>query len=314
MKPTAFVVTLGLLVIFTPTTGNAQTAPARLPTFEVASVKPSNPNPPDVMSGLARMSPRGGRLTVANFPLRLLIRAAYGLQDSQLVGGPSDLLSQKFDIVAKAEDGAGQNAKDLLLMLRPLITERFKLKAHTELRESSIYALIRSRSDGTLGPEMKASTSDCASRAEEAQQRMLALENEGPAAMMKALAAGPIPCAMTPVMPPPGGAVPTSLGLRGNGLPVAALIELLTQMTGRTVVDKTGLYGLYDWELHFDPEVVRRMAGQFGTNLPMPTNLPPADSPALLTAIQEQLGLKLESQKGPVEHLVIDNIEGPTAD
>ena len=79
------------------------------------------------------------------------------------------------------------------------------------------------------------------------------------------------------------------------------------------MVDGTGLTGLYDWELHFDPEVFRRVAGHAGLNFP-PGPPVPSDSPSLMTAIQEQLGLKLEARRGPVDHLVIEHVEAPAPD
>ena len=196
-------------------------------------------------------------------------------------------------------------------MLKSLLVERFKLKTHTETKEMPVYALIVARSDGKLGSDLKPSTSDCSNQAE-LQKRMEALSKEGPAAMAKAMRGPAIPCTVMPAM----GATPGNFGMRGNGQPMTTLMQLLTQATGRTVVDKTGLTGLYDWELHFDPEVMLRMAAQAGVNIPAgaAANLPPSESPALLTALQEQLGLKLDSQRGPVEILAIDSVEAPTAD
>jgi len=97
---------------------------------------------------------------------------------------------------------------------------------------------------------------------------------------------------------------------------MTGLTQFLTQVTGRMVHDKTGLTGLYDFELRFDPQVLMAMLPQLGLNIPSAAtaNLPPSDSPALLTALQEQLGLKLDSQKGPVEVLVIDSVEMPEPD
>ena len=96
------------------------------------------------------------------------------------------------------------------------------------------------------------------------------------------------------------------------------LTTLLTLVTGRTVIDKTGLTGLYDWELRFDPTVfIAAIAQQAGINIPaLPANATTlfADSPSLLTALNEQLGLKLDSQRGPVEVLVIDSAELPEPD
>ena len=98
---------------------------------------------------------------------------------------------------------------------------------------------------------------------------------------------------------------------------MSALVQqLLTTVTGRVVVDKTGLSGLYDWELRFDPQVFLALLPQLGINIPgtAANALPTSDSPALLTALQEQLGLKLDAQRGPVEVLVIDSAELPQPD
>jgi len=105
-------------------------------------------------------------------------------------------------------------------------------------------------------------------------------------------------------------------GMRGNGQAMIGLTKFLTQVTGRMVHDKTGLTGLYDFELRFDPQVLMAMLPQLGLNIPSAAtaNLPASDSPALLTALQEQLGLKLDSQKGPVEVMVIDSAEMPEPD
>ena len=276
--------------------------------FEVASIKPSAPTPGDIMSSIPRMVPGNGRLTVTNLPLRLLIRIAHEVQDFQISGGPPDLMLAKFDITAKAEDGTAPTTTDTLAMLRVLLADRFKLKTHTESKEAPIYALVLARGDGKLGPDLKPSTSDCAGKEAETQKRVEELAKGGPAAAASLLSGPPIPCTMMPMLAGAG-----SFGMRGNGQKLEVLLALLTQATGRTVVDKTGLTGLYDFELKFDPEVMLRMASQLGLNIPTP-NLPPSDSPALLTAIQEQLGLKLDSQRAPVDMLVIDHVEAPTPD
>jgi uncharacterized protein (TIGR03435 family) len=261
------------------------------------------------MSGIPRVVPGNGRLTMTNLPLRLLIRIAFETQDFQISGGPSDLMTSKFDIAAKAEDGAAPTSKELLGMLRTLLAERFKLKAHIEPRESSIYALVLARGDGRLGANLKPSTSDCVGKEAETQKRVESLTQGGAAAAVNLLSGPPIPCTVLPMLAGPG-----SFWMRGNGQPLAILIQLLTQAAGRTVVDRTGLTGLHDFELKFDPEVMLRMVAQAGVNLPTPAKLPPSDSPALLTAIQEQLGLKLDSQRGPVDMLVVDHVEAPALD
>jgi uncharacterized protein (TIGR03435 family) len=101
--------------------------------------------------------------------------------------------------------------------------------------------------------------------------------------------------------------------MRSDGQPLLIMVQLLTQATGRIVKDKTGLTGLYDWEIKFDPQVLMQMASQIGVNLPPGVTLPPSDNPSLLTALREDLGLKLESERGPVDVLVIDSAELPEA-
>ena len=113
---------------------------------------------------------------------------------------------------------------------------------------------------------------------------------------------------MMPMMGPDG------FGMRGNAQSLMVLVALLTQATGKIVQDRTGLTGLYDFELRFDPEVLLRAASQFGINVPAGATLPGSDNPPLLTAIREQLGLKLDSDKGPIEVLVIDSAEMPAPD
>ena len=108
----------------------------------------------------------GGRYNAINIPLRLLIMHSYRLQEPQLVGAPEWIASERFDIVAKAEGefippNPADTPSRVQLMMQPLLEERFKLKVHREPSEVPIYALVRARSDGKLGPELKPSTVDC---------------------------------------------------------------------------------------------------------------------------------------------------------
>jgi bla regulator protein blaR1 len=295
------------------------TKPAAPVSFEVASVKPSDPNASgNVFGAIPSMRPQGaGGIAASNMPLRLLIRMAYGgLQDFQIVGGPSWQMTSKFDIAAKTPEGTTIASPDMQSMMKTLLADRFKLKTHTETRELPIYALMIARSDGKLGPDIKPSSSDCSNAAADAQKRAEELAKGGGSALLSMLAKGEtIPCMIMPAINPSN---PTAgFGLRGNGQAMSGLTQLLTQVTGRIVHDKTGLTGLYDFELRFDPQVLMAMLPQLGINVPAPgANAAPnpSDSPALLTALQEQLGLKLDSQKGPVEVLVIDSAEMPQPD
>ena len=236
--------------------------------------------------------------------------------------------SQKFDIVAKAaDDVSATDTSPLMPMLKSLLMDRFKLKAHMETREMPIETLVIARSDGKLGPGLRPSTSDCTSAgAQEDQQKRaqaaLSALKGSPSALAGILPkpGEAVPCAMMPMIGgvpgAPGAAAggSPSFGLRGNGQSLRVLVQLLSQATGKKVQDKTGLTGLYDFELSFDPEVLLRMTSQIGLNMPVPANLPPSDSPSLLTALREQLGLKLDSTRGPVEVLVIDSADMPMPD
>lgn len=318
MKTIVCVVCLAMACGVARVSLQAQAASPAPIAFEVASVKISDPNAAGPLpGGIPMMRPQGrGGLAMSNMPLRLLIRMAYGVQDFQIIGGPSWQTSNKFDITAKAAEGTTQGTPDMLPMLKALLADRFKLKTHTESRELPVYALVVSRGDGTLGDKMKPSTSDCSNAAGDAQKRAEAIAKGGPDALAAIM---PRPgttwkCAMMPAIDPSNPSA--GFGLRADGQPLTVLTQLLAQTTGRSVIDKTGLTGLYDWELRFDPQVFLAMLPQLGINLPgaAASALPFSDSPSLLTALQEQLGLKLDSQRGPVDVLVIDSAELPEPD
>jgi uncharacterized protein (TIGR03435 family) len=272
----------------------APQTPGAGPAFEVASVKPNNSADNRVMMAVQP----GGRFTATNITLKMLIRNAYQLQDFQIVGGPSWMSSDRFDIVAKAEDGAPQETPSLdrtgpnrtQLMIRALLAERFQLVAHNEERELPIYALVLARSDGKLGPDLRKSEVDCN-------------------AMFAAGRGRGMP---PPPAPPQPGERP-QCGIRigmGNmaigGALMSQIAQGLANFLGRTVQDKTGLTGNYDASLTWTPD-------QMPQRPPGAPELPPVDpnGPSIFTAVQEQLGLKLDSQKSQVSVLVIDRAERP---
>ena len=272
-----------------------QTAPQ--PQFEVASIKVNKSGDGRVMLGVQP----GGRFNATNVTLRLLIRNAYQLQDFQIVGGPSWIADDHYDIVAKAEDGAlagpapppGQPGP-MQLMLRALLAERFKLVVREESRETPIYALILAKNDGKLGPQLQKSDADCAALA--------AARGRGPA--------GPPPMA-APGAPPPPCSIRIGPGsLMAGGQTMAQFATSLGMFAGRIVVDKTGLDGAYNFTLNWTPD---QAANRPPGAPPGPDGAPvDPNSPSLFTAVQEQLGLKLDSQRGPVKVLVIDRVEHPT--
>jgi uncharacterized protein (TIGR03435 family) len=268
----------------------AQAPDEKPPTFEVASVKPNKLNGgPQNFQCCA-----GGRVTITGLPLRQLISIAYGSDaiqtPGQIVGGPG-WLSDRFDIVAKAEgdlvpDAQGRPTR-LVAMLRALLEDRFQVKVHNEMRETQTYALVLANKDGKLGPRLK--PSDC----------------HGPDT--------------APPPDPTGQAHPCGRfwgNLTGNqnarGIEMVQLARSLAGywVISRPVFDRTGLTGLFDFQVEFTPAFLLAP----NPDAPPIAN-PSADSgPNIFTALQEQLGLKLQGEKAQVEYLVIDRAEQPTPD
>ncbi|HZM59513.1 MAG TPA: TIGR03435 family protein [Vicinamibacterales bacterium] len=258
-------------------------------TFEVASVKP---NKSGDTNGMLRMLP-GGRVSASNMPVRPIITFAYQLAQYQLVGGPGWLTTDRYDLIAKLEGDpgpvfapSGTAPNPMQLALRNLLEDRFKLKVHRETREMDIYALVMAKPGGGPGPNLKPTTQDCAAAAAAAQR----------GAPPPSSAATGVP--FCGIQGGPGR-------IRFGGLPASALAQAFSGPAGRMVVERTGLSGAWDFELNYAAE---------GRGAPGGADAAPADpnAPSLFTAIQEQLGLKLESTKGPVEVLVIDSVERPT--
>lgn len=279
-------------------------------TFDVASVKPSDPNPDPTnpLSQIALMLPQpGGRFTATNTPLRMLIMAAFELkQEAQLVGGPPMLLAAKYDITARAANPEAV-AKELPKLLRALLADRFKLKTRTEARELPVNDLVLARSDGRLGPEMTPSKSDCSKPDEVAAQAGAALAKGDLASFI----GKPAPCMVT--TDTSGG--PQNLWMRGDGQDMKSLVEVLSAFTGRTVRDKTGLTGRYDFAMKLDLQMVLALAKKAGANIPAAAaNIPQSDGASLMTTLNEQLGLKLDSVRAPIDVVVVDSVEAPVAD
>jgi uncharacterized protein (TIGR03435 family) len=275
----------------------------------VASVKPSNPNPDprNPLSIVPLMMPQpGGRFTAMNTPLRVLIMAAFELkQEAQVVGGPPDLLVAKYDITAR-QAGTEMIGKELPQLLQSLLADRFKLKSHTESRELPMYDLVIARSDGRLGPGLRPSKSDC-SKAEEVLAQQGAELAKGD---IGSFLGKPRTCSVA--TDPSGG--PLNLMLRGDGQEMKTLVEVLSQFTGRTVRDKTGLAGRYDFELKLDIQMMLAMAQKMGVNIPAGAaeRIPQSDGSSLTTALNEGLGLKLDSVRDSVPVVVIDSVEAAT--
>ncbi|HEX4138093.1 MAG TPA: TIGR03435 family protein [Bryobacteraceae bacterium] len=242
------------------------------PSFDVASVKR---NATGAAGEQVRVMP-GGRLEVRNMTLRMLVQQSYRVMPFQISGGPKWMDSSRFDIVARADGDTGADA--LFLRLKTLLEERFALKAHREIREQSVYLLTTAKSGAKV---------------ERAEGTCVARDPNHPE-----------------LAPRPGERAPNYCGnmrrgrqsLEGqgeklsdqNGFTLGTLTGQLSSILDRPVLDRTGLTGIFNFHLQWMPEQ--------GDD---------AGSPSIFTALQEQLGLKLEAGKGPVELLVIDQAEEP---
>lgn len=293
MRHLAFVFLLVILASSHSPVGRAQTAPTTpRAAFDVATVKPNK-------AGEMRVSMRiipGGAYEAFNVTLGAMIRLAYRLQEYQLVGAPAWVDQDRFDIVGKPPAG---EPLDLQPRMQSLLAERFNLKAHEETREFPIYALVVANPNGKLGAKMTPSSVDCA-----------------------ALARGRGNAPTPPTLPAPG--TRPECGVTNNGGKIAAggftmtqLANTLSQFAGRTVIDRTGLSGAFNIDLEFTPDPGLRGRGAGGglpPSAPAPGSERVVDPSGLsiFTAVQEQLGLKLDSQRGPLPVLVIDSVSQPT--
>jgi uncharacterized protein (TIGR03435 family) len=223
--------------------------------FEVASIKPANSGRPGMS-----IQTGAGRFKAINATVAFFIQYAYGIKDFQLMGGPSWIRSDIYDIDAKSEIRAED--REFPAMMQALLMDRFQLRFHREARELPVYVLVAVKRGPKLAP---------ASEGENGSTR-----RNG------------------------AGQLVIKSGTVGN------LASTLSNIVDRKVLDKTGLTGNYDMTLTWTPDDYQPP--------PLRPNGPPPDpnNPSIFTALQEQLGLKLESAKGPLEVLVIDSVSKPS--
>jgi uncharacterized protein (TIGR03435 family) len=276
----------GLLVAaVTLGVGGAQT-PA---SFEAASVKRNPTNgaglPPVVVIS-------GNRLSAPFVTLRELVRVAYGVNDHQVVGGPGWIGSDRFEVGATIPAGASTDT--VREMLRALLAERFRLATHTEKRDLPVYALLYS---GQFGAKMRAAGPECAPLSSPAG----------------------LPTPPPPPPPPPGAGTMLVLGQPQSGskcgnammrgfisardIQMDTFAFLLMREVQRPVIDRTELTGRYDLDLNFLPDSGPMMLNGTAIN---------ADAPSLTTAVREQLGLRLDPTRAPLDVVVIDRVAAPT--
>lgn len=270
--------------------------------FEVASVKAWDDAAGRMM---LRMTP--GRFESMGVPVGVLLRQALQKPDYELAGVPGWTATARFAIQGTMPDGAPLSA--MTMMLVNLLKDRFQLATHLETREQPIFHLVMARADGRLGPDLKATAAECQATIKERMavtQSAAGTTGRGgaPPPLPPFDPNGPLPCGSTRINPG---------RIRGSGRTITQILPMLSDLMGRPVIDKTGLAGLYDVTLTFNPEG-RSVASPFGPAPGAPAPVVDPDAPSLSTALQEQLGLKLEGARGPVEITVIDKFEKPALD
>jgi uncharacterized protein (TIGR03435 family) len=283
------VVTIAILLV---TAGYGLFAQSDLhPAFEVASIKrgASAAGPVDPVS--VSYKP-GGRMIAMNAPLRLLIQFAYAVHDSphsqplraaQVMGGPAWIDSEGYNIEAKPE--ANTDQKHAWFMLQTLLADRFRLTLHRETRDLPVYDLT-ARNSGIKLPASK--EANCVSFQPGMTPRSIP---------------GSVDCGYAPLL-----LSPTGLRLNGRKLHMADLVRELALTLGRPVMDKTGFTGEFDLNLNYTDDALAKSPDDPGGNRP-----PAEPNRSIVFAAMQQLGLKLEPAKGPVEVLVVDHAERPTA-
>ncbi|HEV8146330.1 MAG TPA: TIGR03435 family protein [Bryobacteraceae bacterium] len=251
--------------------------------FEVASIKLADPN--DLRKQF-QVTP-GGRVTLTNLTLKEMIAFAWEVQLFQISGGPAWLSSAHYHLSAKSENRTQWS--EVALMIQSLLADRFQLTIHRETRELPIYALVLAKKHRKLGSGLtEAKAGGCRER--DPSKPATAPELGRPPSMW---------C---------GQMMMTFRHVRASAVPLERLTQALSQVLGRTVTDQTGLTGNFEINLQWTPDENQAMQLLPGTPQ-LPTDFAPV---SIFAALQEQLGLKLESQKGPVEILVIERAEKPS--
>jgi uncharacterized protein (TIGR03435 family) len=288
--PIGFGVVHGQVVNGASTSSSSSSNGHDLPRYEVASIKPGTS---EAGPALFRFTPDG--ISIQGLPPESLLQQAFGIERDRIIGAPSWVQSKRFDIEAKVapEDAPSLEklkTEERQAMLLPLLVERFNLKYHHETRELQSYALVIAKG----GPKL-------VERKDLPPPEQAAAPN---------LSGGPQNSDYEPgrMMMHPGH-------IEAQGTPIDMLIHPLAVYLGRSVVDKTSLTGRYDFTLQWTPDNAPppMLGGPGGSGGPAHAEAAgDAPSVSLITAIQEQLGLKLESEKDSVDVIVIDHIDPPT--
>ena len=278
----AAALSLCVTVVLPPIHGQQPATPAapaaKLPAFDVISVKTNNSAAHRMM---INFSPDGIR--VSNIPVEFILRDAFGVNEDQIINPPGWAKSVAYDIEAKVAPEDVPALKNLdreqrAKMMLNILADRFKLAYHRETRTLPEYALVVAKSGPKL-EEFKATTD----------------ENGKPRGNWIRM---------------------SDSSLTATGIDMPSFTRLLADRIHRPVVDKTGLTGKYTFKLELanEPHDGEGPGGPPHDAGPGASSASADTGPSIFTALQEQLGLKLDSEKGPVEVIVIDHLEQPAAD
>ena len=245
------------------------------PRFEAASVKPNQSNEPGI---LRRPSP--GRVFYSNAPVDILVQEAYGMRSTHIFNYPDWVEKDRFDISATYSPDRQRQVRQ---MLQTLLEERFSLRVHRETREMPVYELVKARADGQLGLGLRASTVNCAPGADKRSPCTLNIR--------QGLIRG----------------VGTEWG---NG----EMLALNIGVGDRPIVDKTGLSGAFDIDLEWTPDPAQARSTEEAARALAAVAATPGERVSIFTALQEQLGLRLQPARAQLEVLIIDRLERPTPD
>lgn len=269
---------------------SAPTTPEPSPSFEVASIKPNHS-----VDASSRTMMQPERFTATNTTVESLVALAYNVKDFQIAGGPSWVKSQGYDMEAKVEESVAEKSRKLpsdelrmrmRLMIQAMLADRFELKVSHQTKELPVYALVVAKG----GPKFQE--------------------------------AKPSDTRPNGIKGPDGRPVRSGYGIRiglgqitGQSVSMGMLVDQLSEQLDRNIVDETGLTGTYDFTLRWTPDQgARALSGGAEGVKPGIDDQSPTDSPqpSIFTAIQEQLGLKLQSTKASVGIIVIAHIEMPS--
>jgi len=255
----------------------------QLPAFDVVSIKPYGPS--DLRIGI-HTKPDGVAIS-GGIPMHMILREAFGVTNDRLLGEPAWVTTSRYDVDAKVAPEDAPKFRQLTLeqqwaMLLPVLQERCALKFHHETRELTVYTLVIAK--GGLKMQLSSSAGNAT----------------GPAVDRKPASAGM-------------SVGDSGLTMTGHGVSLASIAHMVAMQLGSTVVDKTGLSESYDYTLSFVPDDSMKagimLPGSSGGGTPPPE----PEGPPIFTALQEQLGLRLVARKEPVDVIVIDHMDQPTA-